>query len=324
MPLQKSRMHRLMRIAALLKENRYPNSETLVKEFRRIAVEEELEIDCGKKTILRDMKLLETEFKCPLGFDRARNGYYLKHHGWEFIVPALLDENEMLAAVIGARISEEIFPSPLKNKIRKAVDYLLKNNNPDFLDSANMDGLKILSGLYANIAPEIFQTVFQGWQTNHCVKIAYADWQNELTERIIEPHTLVFYNNSWYTKAFCHLKKQPRTFALRRIKKAELMKGDFEPDKEIICSVNPDTFLNFEKTENVKLHAKNYSLDRLRSAPLHSQQMIHDDGIVEIPAVAKEILFPFILSQEGNVKILEPTSLKEEFKANLKKMLEQY
>lgn len=324
MPLQKSRMHRLMRIAALLKENRYPNSETLVKEFRRIAVEEELEIDCGKKTILRDMKLLETEFKCPLGFDRARNGYYLKHHGWEFIAPALLDENEMLAAVIGARISEEIFPAPLKNKIRKAVDYLLKNNNPDFLDSANMDGLKILSGLYANIDPEIFQTVFQGWQSNHCVKIAYADWQDELTERIIEPHTFVFYNNSWYTKAFCHLKKQPRTFALRRIKKAELLKGDFEPDKTIIASVNPDTFLNFEKIENVKLHAKNYSLDRLRSAPLHSKQLIHDDGTVEIPAVSKETLFPFILSQEGNVKLLEPASLQAEFKSNLQKMLEQY
>lgn len=324
MPLQKSRMHRLMRIAALLKENRYPNSETLVKEFRRIAVEEELEIDCGKKTILRDMKLLETEFKCPLGFDRARNGYYLKHHGWEFIAPALLDENEMLAAVIGARISEEIFPAPLKNKIRKAVDYLLKNNNPDFLDSANMDGLKILSGLYANIDPEIFQTVFQGWQSNHCVRIAYADWQDELTERIIEPHTFVFYNNSWYTKAFCHLKKQPRTFALRRIKKAELLKGDFEPDKAIISSVNPDTFLNFEKIENVKLHAKNYSLDRLRSAPLHSKQFIHDDGTVEIPAVSKETLFPFILSQEGNVKLLEPASLQAEFKSNLQKMLEQY
>ena len=40
MPMQKSRLHRLMRIAALLKENRYPNSETLVKEFRRIAIEE--------------------------------------------------------------------------------------------------------------------------------------------------------------------------------------------------------------------------------------------------------------------------------------------
>ena len=49
MPMQKSQLHRLMRIAALLKENRYPNSETLVKEFRRIAVEEELESTAEKR-----------------------------------------------------------------------------------------------------------------------------------------------------------------------------------------------------------------------------------------------------------------------------------
>ena len=324
MPMHKLQLHRLMRIAALLKENRYPNSETLVREFRRIALEEELGIDCGKKTILRDMKVLEHEFGCPLGFVRARNGYYLKHHGWDFIAPALLDENEMLAAVIGARIAEEIFPAPLKNKIRNAVDYLLQNNNPDFLDTANMESLNILSGLYANIDPEIFQTLFQGWQTNHCVKIAYADWQGELTERIIEPHTLVFFNNSWYTKAFCHLKNQPRTFALRRIKRAELLKGDFEPSKEIIASVNPDDFLGFEKIKNVKLHADSYALDRLKSSPLHTHQIIHDDGIVEIPAVAKEVLFPFILSQEGRVQILEPADLKSELKNKLQKMLEQY
>ena len=324
MPMQKSQMHRLMRIAALLKENRYPNSETLVREFRRIAIEEELEIDCGKKTILRDMKVLEQEFNCPLAFDRARNGYYLKHHGWDFIAPALLDENEMLAAVIGARIAEEIFPAPLKNKIRNAVDYLLQNNNPDFLDTANIASLSILSGLYANIDPEIFQTIFQGWQSNHCVRIAYADWQEELTERIIEPHTLVFFSNSWYTKAFCHLKQQPRTFALRRIKKAELLHGDFEPDKEIIASVNTDDFLGFEKIQNVKLLARNYALDRLKSSPLHTHQVIHADGTVEIPAVAKEVLFPFILSQEGYVKLLAPAELKAEFKAELQKMLADY
>ncbi|MBE6367203.1 MAG: WYL domain-containing protein [Lentisphaerae bacterium] len=322
MPTHKSQLHRLMRIAALLKENRYPNSETLILEFQRIAQEEGLNIECGKKTILRDMKTLKNEYNCPLAFDRARNGYYLKHHGWDFVVPALLDENEMLAAVIGARIAEEIFPSPLKNKIRNAVDYLLQNNNPDFLDTANMDGLNILSGLYANLEPQIFQTLFQGWQTNHCVKIAYADWQGEVTERTIEPHTLVFFNNSWYTKGFCHLKNQARTFALQRIKSAELLNGTFEPDRSIISSVNTDDFLGFEKIENVKLHASNCALDRLRAAPLHSQQEIHADGTVDIPAVSKEVLFPFILSQEGNVKLLEPPELKSELKEKLKKMLE--
>ena len=324
MPMHKSQLHRLMRIAALLKENRYPNSETLVREFRRIAVEEELEIDCGKKTILRDMKVLEYEFGCPLAFDRARNGYYLKHHGWDFIAPALLDENEMLAAVIGARIAEEIFPAPLKNKIRNAVDYLLQSNNPDFLDTANMESLNILSGLYANIEPVIFQTIFLGWQAHRRVKITYANWQGVLTERIIEPHTLVFFNNSWYSKAFCLLKKQPRTFALLRIKKAELLDSVFEPDKAIIASVNPDDFLGFDKIKKVKLRAVSYALDRLKFAPLHTQQIIHEDGIVEIPAVAKEVLFPFILSQAGHVQLLEPAGLKAELKDTLHKMLADY
>ena len=120
------------------------------------------------------------------------------------------------------------------------------------------------------------------------------------------------------------MKNQPRTFALRRIKKAELLKSDFEPDKEIISSVNPDDFLGFEKIKNVKLHADSYALDRLKSAPLHTHQIIHDDGTVEIPAVAKEVLFPFILSQEGNVRLLEPAYLKAELKSKLQKMLDQY
>lgn len=324
MPMQKARLHRLMRIVALLKENRFPNSETLVKEFRRLAVEEDLEIDCGKKTVLRDMKILKDEFHCPLAFDRARNGYYLKHHGWDFVSPALLDENEMLAAVIGARISEDIFPSPLKNRIRNAVDQLLRTNNPDFLDTADMGSISILSRLYNTIDPDIFMTVFRGWQSRRCVKISYADYKSELSWRVIEPHTLVFFHNSWYTKAFCHRKNEPRTFALQRIKSAELLPGAFEPDRNIIDSVNTDEFFGFRKVENVRLKADAHALDSLRAAPLHSRQRIFPDGTVEIPETAKELLFPFLLSLGGGAVLLEPAALRDKFRAELAEMLKKY
>ena len=81
--------------------------------------------------------------------------------------------------------------------------------------------------------------------------------------------------------------------------------------------------VSFEKIKNVKLHAASCALDSLKAAPLHTHQIIHDDGTVEIPAVAKEVLFPFILSQEGNVRLLEPAELKSELKSKLQKMLEQ-
>lgn len=323
MPVQKAQMHRLIRIAAMLKENRYPNVDKLVNTFRRIAVEEELNIDCGRKTVLRDMKALKEEFGCPLGFDRNANGYYLKHHGWDFIVPALLDENEMLAAVIGARISEAIFPPPLKNKIRNAVDYLLQNNNPDFLDTARLDSLKILSGLYINLDKDIFMTIFNGWQMLRCIRISYADYTGNMTERIIEPHTLVFFENSWYTKGWCRTKKAPRTFALQRIKKAELMDGTFSPDKGIIDSVNTDDFLSFQKVKNVRLKISDHVRERLLAAPLHSNQVIKGNT-VKLPAVSRETLFPFLLSQRGEAVLMSPVTLRQEFKAELEKILSEY
>lgn len=323
MPIPKSQLHRLTRIAALLKENRYPNSQSLVKDFRRIAEEEEIDIDCSRKTILRDLKTLKDEFKCPLEFDRERNGYYLRHHGWNFITPAILDENEMLAAVIGARISEAIFPSPLKNKIREAVDFLLQNNNPDFLDTANMNTLTILSGLFSPLDPKIFMTVFTAWQEHHALRISYSDYRNEETERVFEPHTLVFYDNSWYSKGFCHLKKQPRTFALRRIRSAEMLNRSFDPDPKIIRSVNPDDFLGFRKYA-VKLKFDESLRDILSAHPLHSQQKLLPDNTVEIPAVAKEVLFPFLLSHQGQAVLLEPEDLHGELKKILKAMLTDY
>lgn len=324
MPLQKNQLHRLMRIAALLKENRYPNSKTLIEEFRRISVEEGLEIECVKKTVLRDMKLLETEFGCPLAFDRAQNGYYLTHHGWDFVAPALLDENEMIASVIGARIAEEIFPSPVKNKIRNAVDTLLQQNNPDFLDTANLQSLFILSGLYTNLNPEIFLTIFTGWQDHKCINLSYEDYDGKVTERGFEPHTLVFYQNNWYSKGFCRLKNATRTFSLARIKRAELTKFVFEPDREIIRTVNTDEFLSFQKIRNVKLQVSDHIREKLQASPLHSQQKFQKNGIVKIPAVAKEILFPFLLSSRGEAVLLEPVELRQELKAELKNMLSAY
>ena len=323
MPLQKHQLLRLKRISALLKENRYPNAKTLVEEFKRMDLEENLNIACVQKTILRDMKLLKEEFNCPLAFDRSRNGYYLEHHGWDFIAPVLLDDNEMLAAVIGARIAEAIFPSPLKNQVRAAVDYLLQNNNPDFLDTANIASMNILSGLYARLDPEIFMTVFSAWQQHRCIRISYADYAGNNTSRIIEPHTLVFYENSWYTKGWCHCKKAPRTFALQRISSAELLHATFEPDKDILASVNVDDFLGFQKVKMVKLKTSNFVRERLKVSPLHSRQEISGDTVT-IPAINKETLFPFLLAQRDNVELLEPAELRAEFKAELQKILDFY
>ncbi len=212
----------------------------------------------------------------------------------------------------------------MKNTIRKSVDVLLQENNPDFLDHANMKSLTILTGTFINLTPDIFMSMFNGWQNHRCVKITYMDIQKNITERIFEPHTFVYYENSWYSKGFCHLKQAVRTISLQRIQSAALLHQKFIPDPSIIESVNRDDFLGFEKIENVKIRVSDYIRERLESMPLHSMQTIDNNNIVSIPAISREILLPFLLSWQDKAILLEPEYLRTEVRQKLQETLALY
>lgn len=114
MPLSKKQLVRLVRLVAQLKENRYPNCSSFSEEMRRADLDENVNIACTPKTIFRDIQTLKSDFDAPIAFDKARNGYYLKHHGWNFSCPQIYDDSEMLAAVLGARTGNRRFSIRIK------------------------------------------------------------------------------------------------------------------------------------------------------------------------------------------------------------------
>ena len=138
MPMGKKQLLRLIRLVAQLKENRYPNCSSFASDMRKADLDENLNVSCTPKTIFRDIQTLKTDFDAPIEFDKTRNGYYLTKRNWSFSCPQNYDDSEMLAAVLGARIAEHIFPQVMQKQIRNAVDNLLTRNNPDFLDKTQM------------------------------------------------------------------------------------------------------------------------------------------------------------------------------------------
>ncbi|MBC9915615.1 helix-turn-helix transcriptional regulator [Chitinophaga varians] len=67
--------------------------------------------------------------------------------------------------------------------------------------------------------------------TNFCVtKIEYANEQNKISTRLIEPFALLSTDN-WLLVAFCRLRKEFRFFRLDRIKNLTLLAEKFEPHK---------------------------------------------------------------------------------------------
>ena len=321
----KKQLQRLLRLIAELKENRYPNCNSFSEKLKKADIDENLNLSCTPKTVQRDIKLLKEEYDAPIEYDSEIKGYYLAHHGWSFNAP-ILSEDFLLSAVLGAKTAESIVPEPLKSSIRYSVDDALSVNNPDFLDTSLIETFIVASGVKVAIDSRIFKTIFLGWQHRNSIKIKYTPHNKETTERIIDPYLLTFYNQAWYVKGYCGLKKDIRIFAIHRIEAAELTDLTFEIDKDTLNKnkVNRTPF-EFEEIKNIKIQCSGliagYVIEQYEQ---YYQEMIENsDGSVTIfiPKAPKYDIIKWVLSEGGEAKILEPKWLWEEVTAKAQKIL---
>ena len=315
MPLGKKQLQRLIRLVAQLKENRYPNCVNFADEMRRADIEENLNLACTSKTIARDIRLLKEEFGAPLRFDRAHNGYCLTRRDWNFSCPQIYDDSEMLAAVLGARVAEHIFPEPMRKRIRAAVDYLLAHNNPDFLDTAQMDSLVIMPTNRSRIDAAVFMPLFYAWQTHELCRIDYTSSKGEQSTRDFEPHALIFFDGVWYAKGFCHVRNAMRTLVLSRMTSVVPLGKRFEPDPKIIATANEEGLFDPEMVEGVTVECDEYLTNIISTRPLHPEQKIEalpaGGCRIHVDRMSKYRLITWVMHQCGRATVITPVSCVE-------------
>ena len=313
MPVNKNRLLRLVRLAAELKESRYPNCESFAARLTELDISEGKPLSCTPKTVQRDIKTLKDDFNAPIEYDSARKGFYLKHHGWDFHCP-VFQETELLASIIGARLAEDIFPEPVKGRMRSAADSILTENNPDFLDSALVDTLIVASGLRVSIDPDVFKSVFDAWQRHEALSISYKDIAGQVTERVIEPQVLAFKDSAWFLKGLCHLRGSPRTFSVHRIVAAKSTGRTFAPDRAMVEEVKAGGLFDYRCYEGIELKCEDSLLPYVTEAPLHSQQRVETlaDGkfLLRIPSAAEYDLVAWVLGRGGLARIIKPSAAR--------------
>ena len=231
----------------------------------------------------------------------------------------------MLALIVGGRIAEEVFPDPLRARIKKSVDELLKGNSPEFLEKTLVRSLKVFAegGIAEN--PSVFSTVFEAWQFHRRLHIVYNDQSGTITERDVDPHVLFLYLHEWRIKTFCHLKNAQRTFVINRIVRAWLCPETFEPDNSIIDSVSLDTIVSYRKLKDVKIRLSGDAVKFAKANRMHSKQKIKQVGgewLFTIPEIPGEVVVPWILSQQGQAVPLEPPELVERVRSSVQALSE--
>ncbi len=316
MNVSQYRLKRMIRIVDMMRKHKYPNYTTIKRDFDQATYDtnETLILTCDRKTVWKDLKILKDEFNCPWEYDRRRHGYYLTDPHWDFAYPAYLSETQMMAMLMGRRISEEIFPEPLRSEITDAVDYLLNVANPDLVKCSFVSQMKLFSAQIGEIDSEIFDCVYRAWRDHQILHIEYRDYHGNISEREIEPHALFFNNNNWYIYARAKDLDAIRSFMIHRIQKVKALPETFIPDPAIYGDIK----FTLTPVSNVVLRFHKDIHDAIFSVPFHEkQEIIWDTGdeqykLVKIPVAPQEILIQRILSQKGKLVVIEPLSLKEE------------
>ena len=328
MQVSKYRLKRMIRIVDMMRKGEYPNYTTIRMAFEKATFDssETMILTCDRKTVWQDMKILKEEFNCPWKYDRSRHGYYLTDPHWDFAYPAYLSETQMMALLMGRRISENIFPEPLKGDICNAVDYLLNVANPELLKCSFVSQMKLFSAQTGKVDEGIFDCVYRAWRDHVCLRITYRDYQGKVSEREIEPHALFFRNNNWYIHARALKTDAPRSFMIHRIQNAELLEKKFIPDAEIYENIH----FTLTPVKNVVLKFHKDIHDSIFAMPFHDQQEIVWETadpvfkLVRIPEAPLEILVQRILSYAGKLVVVEPKLLKDKVREAAASVLETH
>jgi len=296
---------------------------------------EELEI--SKATFKRDLEYLRDRMNASIIFDRAEGGYRFDkpNTGEKIELPGLwFSEKEVTALVLmqhllsgldkGGLIEPHIAP------LTSIIDGILGQSNTPAKELRKR--LKVFGMSARKSSIENFEEVGNALLTRMRLHITYyARGKNETTEREISPQRLIFYRDNWYLDAYCHLRKDLRSFAVDCISKAIVTntKADEISEKQLHEHFAESYgIFSGKASQRAKLKFTPEKARWVASETWHGQQVgaFDKDGnyILEFDYNQDPELVMDILKYGAGVEVLAPASLRKKVKDELSKALSNY
>src|SRR4051812_31287389 len=202
----------MLRIHQALQSGDYPNATRLAKE-----------IEVSTKSIHRDLEFMRDRLQLPLAYDFDRKGYHYTEEVSSF--PTLqITEGELFALLVAEKALQQYrgttFEKPLVSAFRKMSASLPDAVSLNLADWEQTVSFRTRAEPVLNL--EIFDTLAKAVAARQQIQLTYRKpGQRETELRIVDPYHLANINGEWFLFAWCHLRKDIRTFAPARIKAVE-------------------------------------------------------------------------------------------------------
>ncbi|MGE7842505.1 helix-turn-helix transcriptional regulator [Lysinibacillus sp. NPDC093712] len=304
-----SKMVNMLSILWLLKTRKQLTAKELA---------EELEISI--RTVYRYIDALCAS-GVPIISDAGHNGGYSLLN--EFTkAPLFFNPDEQKALVHAAKFAIDA-GYPFSETLEEAISKLKMYTNEEQLNHINnhLRGFEVIHPTVAPSLKSILQDLEMAVADSYSVNIVYhKEREIEPQSRHIDPYGIVYWKSKWYTVAYCHLRKEVRSFRIDRIQ--SLSKTDQKFDRPFGFSARsyflkdllPDSN-QLDKLVSVRIESNAHVLDDLCQHWLFNHALIERKNNQALFKVDKESIHSFVpyflLPYGKSLTILEPALLQE-------------
>jgi predicted DNA-binding transcriptional regulator YafY len=318
------RFDRIYDLHKILSVSRYPVSRKKLEE----------ELQCSRATVKRIIESMRLYLNAPITYDQQLNGYYYdRREGEMYELPgiwfnaselhALLSVEQLLAQVQPGLLEKQL--APLQQSIRRLLS--LHGEKGDEL----VERIRILR-IASRKPGDAFQTIAGATASRRRLQIGYYNRSSdESNMREISPQRLVHYRDNWYLDAWCHLRRDLRTFALDNIQRARLLSAQAKEIDSGTLDAHYSSSYGIFSGAATQTAVLRFSAQRARwvsKEQWHSQQHSRwlDDGRYElrIPYQNPTELVMDLLRHGSEVEVVAPAELRESVRQQLQRALEIY
>jgi len=291
-------------------------------------------LEISPATFKRDLSKLRDRLNIPIAFDRDLGGYKLEQQDGREELPGLwFTQEEVLALLTIQNMIEQLEPSLLGPKLRplqKRLDDMLTQQGLDAQVLAQR--VRLVHAGKRRLKLKAFELVAKATLERKQLSIHHFNRQTgESRQREISPQQLVHYRDNWYVDAWCHLRKEVRSFSVDAITDCTLID---KPSKEL----NPDQLravmqggygiFGGEATAWAKLKFTPQRARWVKREEWHPKQKATEleDGsfVLEIPYADERELIGDLLKFGADVEVMGPMDLRKVFKNVIHQMHSKY
>ncbi len=208
---------------------RFYRIDQLLHDRRVVSIAAFLDaLEVSRATFRRDMQYLRDRLHAPIVWDRDAGGYRFTSavaSGPAYALPGLwFSAGELYALLAAHRLFDDLEPGILATHLAPLQTRLLALLEASGHPASEIGRrVRLLSMAKRAVEPRFFTDITIALLERKRVEAeVWNRGRNEVNTRVLSPQRLVHYRDNWYLDAWCHLRRDLRSFSIDTIQRLEL------------------------------------------------------------------------------------------------------